>query len=331
MKKIKEIDLMKGIGMCLVYLGHCFQFQGLNIMDKSSFFIYVHDTIYSFHMPLFFIISGFLANITTDNKKINLKKYYVGKIKRIFVPYIFINLVDFGARTCFPKVINTQFEGWKSVLLRGTKITWFIYVLFIILFIFPVLEKYIVKKNKLKSLMIVIILILLNYLKVFDGIEILSIDRVAYYLIYFYIGYFLRFLDYKNWPQNNKKYFFVKLILYFLFFICSYKWFRLNLLTSIFFACLGTFVIYEISKLLKKTNILFRMFTFIGINSLIFYLLEGFIAVPCRFVALKTIKNDYILVFIIFITKVLLSSIVIKEIILKNKVLGFIFGRRQDD
>lgn len=44
-KRIEALDVAKGIGIILVIIGHL----------SSS---YLHDWIYSFHMPLFFIISG---------------------------------------------------------------------------------------------------------------------------------------------------------------------------------------------------------------------------------------------------------------------------------
>ncbi|MBF1069294.1 MAG: acyltransferase family protein, partial [Prevotellaceae bacterium] len=44
-KRIEALDIAKGIGIILVIIGH---------MSSS----YLRDWIYSFHMPLFFIISG---------------------------------------------------------------------------------------------------------------------------------------------------------------------------------------------------------------------------------------------------------------------------------
>ena len=65
----ETIDIMKGIGIILVMLGH----QNLPI----------NTLIYSFHMPLYFIISGFFYR----EKSIlpSIKKDF----RRLFVPYIF--------------------------------------------------------------------------------------------------------------------------------------------------------------------------------------------------------------------------------------------------
>lgn len=48
-------DIMKGIGIMLMMIGH--------FISPGIF----HDFIYSFHMPMFFILSGFYGNYTDEN------------------------------------------------------------------------------------------------------------------------------------------------------------------------------------------------------------------------------------------------------------------------
>lgn len=54
-KRLDYLDVAKGIGILLVILGHC----QLGRIGRA------HSLIYSFHMPLFFFISGvcFLISI----------------------------------------------------------------------------------------------------------------------------------------------------------------------------------------------------------------------------------------------------------------------------
>ncbi|HBE78135.1 MAG TPA: hypothetical protein DDW65_10200 [Firmicutes bacterium] len=66
------IDLLKGFGIFLVVWGH-------TMIPRSVL-------IYSFHMPLFFFISGFLFK----NKP--LKEFVIGKINRLYFPYIIFTL-----------------------------------------------------------------------------------------------------------------------------------------------------------------------------------------------------------------------------------------------
>lgn len=68
---------MKGVGILLVVVGHsgCPQF--------------LHDLIYAFHMPLFFLISGYLFKETYFDKKIT---YVLRKIKSLYIPFVFWNI-----------------------------------------------------------------------------------------------------------------------------------------------------------------------------------------------------------------------------------------------
>lgn len=48
-----SVDVAKGFGILLVLLGH------LSIMWTNPDFKYIFHAIYSFHMPMFVILSGF--------------------------------------------------------------------------------------------------------------------------------------------------------------------------------------------------------------------------------------------------------------------------------
>ena len=75
--KIQFIDYIKGIGIIFVILGH--------IGFGSKY-------IYTFHMPLFFFLSGFLMH-TINNKSIN--SFIISKIKSILLPYFSFSLLSF--------------------------------------------------------------------------------------------------------------------------------------------------------------------------------------------------------------------------------------------
>ena len=72
--RIQFIDTAKGIGIILMILGHI----GLGK--------YAYSAIYSFHMPLFFFISGLLFS-TPDKRKL------VKRCKTILIPYFSLGLV----------------------------------------------------------------------------------------------------------------------------------------------------------------------------------------------------------------------------------------------
>ncbi len=82
MKKTKRnltFDLVKGVAIIPVIIGHLD-----NCADVLEYIPYkiVHKFIYSFHMPLFFIVADFFFSPKSIYKD----------IKRLFYPYFFLPL-----------------------------------------------------------------------------------------------------------------------------------------------------------------------------------------------------------------------------------------------
>ena len=83
-KRLDFIDVAKGIGIILVVLGHCMAYGCQNRLFTM---------IYSFHMPLFFFLSGFLFK-SKDNAS-----FLSGKVKTLLVPMVCfqsINIFTYG-------------------------------------------------------------------------------------------------------------------------------------------------------------------------------------------------------------------------------------------
>ena len=76
MEREKSIDILKGIGIILVIVGHIQEYI------PKNFLIY----LYSFHMPLFFYISGYLYKERYEN--LNTKDYIKKRAKQLVYPYI---------------------------------------------------------------------------------------------------------------------------------------------------------------------------------------------------------------------------------------------------
>ena len=179
-KYYEELTILKGIAIILVVLGHSFSFTGFNILDNNILNRYIHDSIYSFHMPLFFMIAGFLTNNYKDNLN---KKFYVSKIKRLLIPYIFINIVDAIPRHLFNGLVNNKSNSIGRIIFYSGAATWFVYTLFLLFLIFPIIEKYIIKKDK--CYLFGLGLFLLNIFEIGSNIKIFTIDRLVYMSFYF--------------------------------------------------------------------------------------------------------------------------------------------------
>ena len=82
-KRIEWLDVIKALGIILVYFGHA----------HVSGYIY----IYMFHMPMFFIISGFCWN-EEKNRSMSFKAFAKKKFKAYMIPYFKVAIICFLTR-----------------------------------------------------------------------------------------------------------------------------------------------------------------------------------------------------------------------------------------
>ena len=75
--RTQSVDIAKGILIILVVVAHA----------QADI---VHDIIFIFHMPLFFVISGFLIR----QEKLLKTGYVRGKIKHLIIPYMIYLMLD---------------------------------------------------------------------------------------------------------------------------------------------------------------------------------------------------------------------------------------------
>ena len=146
------IDSSKGIGILLVILGHLIS---LNSNLELS--------IYSFHMPFFFIVSGMFAN--TDD--ISFLDYLKKKTKQLMLPYLFIYMVGIVVTLIVPFFSNPSFkEIVYGFIFDPSSVhvgaTWFLPCLyFVSLFYYP-FYKIIVKNFNFVIIFAVILALLIS-------------------------------------------------------------------------------------------------------------------------------------------------------------------------
>lgn len=61
-KRVEWIDCCKGFAIVLVVIGHIIDgYTGAHLFDDySDHMLSIYNCIYSFHMPFFFVVSGFV-------------------------------------------------------------------------------------------------------------------------------------------------------------------------------------------------------------------------------------------------------------------------------
>ena len=90
------LDILKAISIIFVIVGHCIQYgSGMDfLLYGGAFYNPVYIFIYSFHMPLLMIISGYLFAYSFKNK--TCKDLLLSKCKQILIPLLawsFISLL----------------------------------------------------------------------------------------------------------------------------------------------------------------------------------------------------------------------------------------------
>ncbi len=136
----KWVDDVKVIACILVVLGHFFQsMTKANILPENDLYKWFNTTIYYFHVPLFFICSGYLYQkySKVDDLK-GWKKNVTKKALAFGVPYVTFSTATWLLKTVFSSNVNDQIGGLGDILLlHPTSPYWYLYALFFIFLVTP--------------------------------------------------------------------------------------------------------------------------------------------------------------------------------------------------
>lgn len=191
-ERLTDIDRAKGFAIFLVVLGHI---VAGDLPAGNAWFGYVITVIYSFHMPFFMYLSGFVMMYTYRrlDSAGDYGRYVIGKFNRLapgFFVFAVIILVGKILTSRFLHVDNMPegfFEGIRSILLTpgvsAAKSLWFIYVLFEFYLVVPLL----LLVSGGRVLPIVAIGATIHFI---PSTHYFMLDGFFEYLIYFSIGAF---------------------------------------------------------------------------------------------------------------------------------------------
>lgn len=210
--RIEYVDAVKGFAILLMVMAHTI---GWNFSDWT-FLTYdvtevtkgelnagiIWKLIYSFHMPLFFLISGYFTYKSGGVKILDLLR---GKVYRLLIPYIT--------------------SGFLILFLKGYYGYWFLFSLFELSIIGVLLFKLLSKFNKQELWWVDLISIGIAYiilrkflnLSIFEN-QFCDIGKAAGYVLPFLFGMFLR--KYESIKEKLLSWY----EFYILFFIIMFIW-----------------------------------------------------------------------------------------------------------
>lgn len=213
-KRIDWIDTLRGLSMFFVVWGHSF----------PSVNWFLRKWIYSFHMPIFFFISGLVHR---NEDTLPFKEFLKNKIKGLIIPYIAVNIV------CFVAILFLYYIGfYKTIDVSGLLFgmfysndlvvkapcgqAWFILCLFIAEIMFYFLKKISTDdKHLFTNVLIVGLIGYATTLTKYEQPLPWHFDTAFTGVVLYFVGYiFMKHISkFKSILENDKKKFFIGLFL----------------------------------------------------------------------------------------------------------------------
>ncbi|BBS21724.1 acyltransferase/acetyltransferase [Klebsiella quasipneumoniae] len=182
------VDYAKAIGIILVVIGH--MNRGLynsGIYISKEFYLITDSIIYTFHMPLFFFLSGLFF---THSLRYGKAWFIKNKIKTILYPYIVWSVIQGVVEVAISQHTNAK-TSLSSVLAfpyYPRAQFWFLYALFMILILSCVIYK---KKSFVRSLPLLIAISIFLYSFSHELGTFAHLDFITKNIVYFFLGCYL--------------------------------------------------------------------------------------------------------------------------------------------
>lgn len=332
-KRIEWIDIAKGIGIILVVIAH-------TQMPSYSMF-YGNDNvvrllIYSFHMPLFFFLSG----MCFKNDGITFKEFLAKKIKTLILPYFTFSVIWIAFESAL-SILNHSFSlnfllrEFKSYLLQiRNHAIWFLTCLFVLELVFFVISK--VLKRKLFLVVFTILFLLLGviYRERINANLVWNIDIIPMAMPFFTLGFLLKpyILKIKG---NNLRLFLAFIICMIMnqitnavnckffgkHYIGMYENSYCNYILFYLSAFLGIMAIVELSKVFEK-SIIKKPLIYIGKNSLLYFGLHQILLLIAQIIInhLNLTNALIIVIWLLIVVATFLIITLLNQIVIKTKL-----------
>ena len=125
-KRIDYLDLTKTIAIYLVILGHCIFRLDRDLSTGGG----IYEFIYSFHMPLFMMVSGLFVS---SSLKLDLKTLVTKKLKQLVIPAVTCTVIS-----CLYFYIVRDSYNYRDEIIGNS---WFLKTLFVYYVIFWLVKR----------------------------------------------------------------------------------------------------------------------------------------------------------------------------------------------
>lgn len=203
MEKKRELwaDNVKVIACILVVLGHFFQsMTKSDVLSANDLYQWFNQTIYYFHVPLFFICSGYLyQKLSVVNDVHSWGRNIRKKLLVLGIPYFTFSFATWILKTLFSSSVNSEIGGLgETLFLHPVSPYWYLYALFFLFLITPTF------RNKSIAVIGLLVALLFKLLGIFGGGY--GVQVISYILsneIWFVIGMCLSVFECKKYPPRK--------------------------------------------------------------------------------------------------------------------------------
>jgi fucose 4-O-acetylase-like acetyltransferase len=272
---------VKAIAIILVVYRHVLigiQRAGLDI---ASYWLTANEVVYSFRMPLFFMLSGlFFAKSLV---KRTTGKFIGNKFDTILYPYFIWVFIQVTVQVVLSNYTNADrgLIDYAYILYQPRSIDqfWYLYALFNVSVVFALVYRYLTSNAWVLGILSVVMFQLSVLVE-----DIGLLHDLLYYFLFFYLGHLLS--DVLLNPERHKIFYSVRLFLVLLPFFALTQWYWLThqdmpLLLFAVISVLGSLFMINLAFLLAVRG-WFPWLKVIGFHSLYIYVMHVLITAAVR-------------------------------------------------
>lgn len=179
------IDIIKGIAIFLMLWGHCIQYCVAG-SEIDFFENIVFKFIYSFHMPLFMLVSGYLFFFSFSKR--SLKELLIHRVQSLLQPIVFCSFFNYLVTTVLFQAMTGNFgSAFNGNWLSNISSLWFLWSVLAV----SVVTAIVCKKAKRLPEQIILLLLMTPIVAIFP-----NANQNIYMYPYFVIGFY--FAQYKD-------------------------------------------------------------------------------------------------------------------------------------
>lgn len=179
-ERLVSFDIAKAICIILVVIGH------YSPDESPEWYVWIHDVIYIFHMPLFMFASGYIYN-ATRKAEIGYGAFLLKKIKRLMIPYLVTSVIIISIKLLTQSnayVENPVTWGSYIAIFYSPSAGYFLWFVWALWWIFVVVPSFKTRASRMGLLVAALLLALFPV----ELTRVFCLQEFKQMLVYFMLG-----------------------------------------------------------------------------------------------------------------------------------------------